>query len=238
MNTIYTPERLVEAMEKTLKRETEAGNLAPSGFTIAVTREAGANGALIARAIGERLSWPVYDRELLERVAEEMGLHAHALEDLDERPKGWLKECIDSLFTGTSVNEFSYLRRLLEKIVALAARGKCVIVGRGAAQALPAATTLRVRVVANLEDRIENVRRNQGLSPEDARRWVEKTDRERAQFIKCHFHMDSADSVHYDLVLNSSRFSVAECADIIIEALYRLQNHKAAAKKAEIVTAQ
>jgi hypothetical protein len=41
-------------------------------FTIALSREAGTYGAAMAREVGNRLGWPVYDSELLGRIAEDL----------------------------------------------------------------------------------------------------------------------------------------------------------------------
>src|SRR5262249_41409867 len=45
-------------------------------------------------------------------------------------------------------------RRRAETLLSRAAHGECIIVGRGAAQVLPPKTTLRVRMVGPLQDRI------------------------------------------------------------------------------------
>jgi cytidylate kinase len=82
---------------------------------------------------------------------------------------------------------------------------------------------LRVRLLATLEDRIAAVSREREVSRSEAARIVETTDRARVRFIKDHFHKYSTDPQHYDLVINTSRFSVAECADLILEALRRMQ---------------
>jgi cytidylate kinase len=208
----------------------------PPAFTVALSREAGANGALVARAVGERLGWSVYDRELLERVAAEMGQHATLLESLDERRQSWLAECLESFSSTPAVSEDSYVRHLLATVLALAAHGDCVIIGRGVPQVLPAATTLRVRVVAPLDVRVEAIRQRLGLDRAAAARWVEKTDDERARFVRYHFHKDPADPCGYDLILNSGRFAVAECSELIVEALHRLQAH-APAPHAELAPA-
>jgi cytidylate kinase len=115
------------------------------------------------------------------------------------------------------------VRHLVETLLALAARGDCVIVGRGACQVLPAATTLRVRLVGPLPERIASAQQRLQLNRADAARWVEETDRARAQFVRDHFHKDPNDARYYDLVLNSSRFSVAECTELIIDALRLFQ---------------
>jgi len=62
-----------------------------------------------------------------------------------------------------------------------------------------------------------------GVPREEAARHIQKKDRDRARFVLDHFHKDPADPLLYDLVLNSSRFSVSECAEVIILALQRMQ---------------
>lgn len=59
---------------------------------------------------------------------------------------------------------------------------------------------------------------------------VAAIDRQRVQFVREHFNKDTTDPSLYDLVLNTERFSVEQCADLIVEALHRLQ--AAVARKA------
>ena len=68
------------------------------------------------------------------------------------------------------------------------------------------------------------VMRQRSLSKRDAEKWVEATDRERAAFIKEHFRKDPTEPRQYDLLLNASRWSVMECADLIVDALGRLES--------------
>jgi cytidylate kinase len=207
------------------RRQAEGGETsrAPTAFTIALSREVGARGTSVARVLGERLGWQVYDHELVERIAQEMRLRASLLKSVDERRMSWIEECIENFSTVPTVTESSYVRHLLETVVSLGAHGECVIVGRGAAHVLPAATTLRVRLVAPLEDRIAFIRHQEGLSPAEAARYVEATDRERTRFARDHFFKDPTEAAGYDLVVNSGRFTVDECADLIIDGLRRLQ---------------
>ena len=96
--------------------------------------------------------------------------------------------------------------------------------GRGAAQILLAGTTLRVRLVAPLEERITATSQKRGMTRDEAKRYVEKTDQDRFDFVNAHFHKDLTNPEQYDLVLNSSRFSAEDCAGLIIEALHRLSS--------------
>jgi cytidylate kinase len=202
---------------------TVQGKPVPTAFTIALSREAGTYAASIAREVGNRLGWPVYDRELLQRIADDMGVRRALLDSVDERRAGWLNECLKGLSSAPAVSQGGYVRHLIETLLALGTLGNAVIVGRGATKVLPLATTLRVRVVAPLENRIEMVRREHGISEKEAARQVESTDRERNRFVKDHFLIDPVDPRNYDLVLNAARFSPGECADLILAALDRLR---------------
>jgi cytidylate kinase len=197
-------------------------------FSVAVSREAGSGGESVAREVGRRLGWPVYDNELLTHLAEEPRIDVHRLEGVDERPGSRLVEFVEAFAAASAVTEVTYFRRLLKLLLALGARGACVIVGRGAMVALAVDTTLRVRVVASPKDRIAAVAREQGLNPDEAARYVEARDRERSRFIKDHYRKDLTDPLLYDLVLNASRLSVDESAALVIEALLLLQGRKAA----------
>jgi hypothetical protein len=59
----------------------------------------------------------------------------------------------------------------------------------------------------------------------------------RMRFVKDYFRKDSADPRQYDLVVNSSRFSVGECADLIVESLRRFQAHEPVATQVSSVRA-
>src|SRR4051812_32268235 len=51
---------------------------------ICISREAGAGGGTIARMIGRRLDWKVYDHELLEAIAQRMEVPAEEVRGIDE----------------------------------------------------------------------------------------------------------------------------------------------------------
>jgi cytidylate kinase len=216
-DTLKMAERHWEAKTRFQGLETE------KAFAIALAREAGASGALVAGEIGKRLNWPVYDQLLLERIAQEMGLRTQLLESVDERRKSWLLEVVEG-FASAGVSELSYVRHLIQTILSLGVHGDCVIVGRGAAHILPRETTLCVRLVANLDDRIAAVGRRLSLTKDKAAKWVADTDRQRQDFIKDHFLKDPADPHHYDLILNVSTWSTSDCADLVLHGLRDLEN--------------
>jgi cytidylate kinase len=220
-------ESLVLAGSYAASRRKEPAPDAGPHFTIALSREVGAGGTSVGAAVGERLGWPVYDHELIERIAAQMHLRTSLLESVDERRRSWLLEAVEAFSSGRTVSESAYVRHLVETVLSLGTHGDCVIVGRGAALVLPPATTLRVRLIAEMEDRIRNMSRERGLSHQDAANLIDALDRERVRFSRDHFRKDVTDPSQYDLVLNTSRVSYAACADIVMAALRHLRERAA-----------
>src|SRR5262249_45355754 len=66
-------------------------------FSITISREVGAQGHSVAEELGRRLGWPVYDHEILDKMAEQMGKPREYLHALDERHVSWLEECLTNL---------------------------------------------------------------------------------------------------------------------------------------------
>jgi cytidylate kinase len=203
----------------------EAARMSPESpaLTLAISRQVGAGGTSIATEVGNRIGWPVYDHALLERIADEMHLRTQLLESIDERQTHWLTECVESFSQSPAISTNAYVRHLIQTILSLGAHGSCIIVGRGSAYILPPATTLRVRLIADREHRVLGLSRERGISRADADAQLDQIDRDRIAFIKDHFLRDPRDAQNFDMVLNSSCFSYVECADLIVEALHRLE---------------
>ncbi len=202
---------------------------ASHGWTIALSREAGTQGAPVAREVGKLLGWQVYDHELIEKIAEEMGMRTALLESVDERQQSWMHESIEASLAGLVrgnaspwASEAGYVHHLVETVHALGVHGECVIVGRGAAFILPVERTLRVRLVGPVRERITAYARQRGISEREAAREVRRIDHERRDFIWDHYNKDTLDPSHYDLILNAPRLSITKIAELIVESLHRL----------------
>jgi cytidylate kinase len=219
-----------ERRRQAVRPEAEARVLRP--LTIALAREAGAGASLIGAEVGRRLGWTVYGRDLVDRIAQEMGLRSNLLETLDEHHTSWLSDAMEQFLSTNAtpyVGENAFVKHLVETILALGTHGECVIVGRGSATILPAETTLRVRLVAPFRDRVASTAARLRISIDAATERVSTLDRERARFVRDHFLKDPEDARSFDLILNTSRFSINDCADLIIDALHRLAEARLAA---------
>ncbi|MHB1425472.1 MAG: cytidylate kinase-like family protein [Gemmataceae bacterium] len=223
--------RQTEALEHLLtgyRTESESSYETPEQtavghFTIALSREAGTPAPEAAREIAERLGWPVYDREVPARIAQETHLPLAVVEEIDERRQSWLMECFEFFNSSCQLGESRYFRHLISVIRSLGDRGGCVIVGHGAEFILPPQSTLRVRLVGNRDDRIAALRRSLHLDRWAAARRLDEINRERSRFLHEHFHVDPTQPGNYDLILNTSLWSPSDCADFMLSALH----HKA-----------
>ena len=200
---------------------------APPPLNIALSRQAGAGGTEVARAVGSRLDWPVYDQELVNRIAQEKGLKEQLLKSFDERYVSWVEEVVASLANETRPLDATYFNELMRLFKSLARAGHSVIVGRGAPHVLPQDTTLRVRLVAPRTDRVRRAQELLGVTADKAERWVDKQDHDRKAFVKFHFAVDADDPLGYDLLLNSGTFDIEECATIIVDAARVLESKTA-----------
>jgi len=64
---------------------------------------------------------------------------------------------------------------------------------------------------------------NLGLDEHAVASRIDEIDALRAEFVRSHFRKEVNDVHHYDIVLNTERFSVAQCADLIVAALKQLE---------------
>jgi hypothetical protein len=190
----------------------------PAGLTIALSREAGARGGSIARRVGRKLGWQVYDQELLEYMSQEATVRQGVVENLAGPAAVWVETRLQQLLSDDDLSQQPFVAHLARVVLALGAQGSVVLIGRGASCILPADSTLKVRVVAPLKERIAYMSQWLRLTEAEAAERVRLRDQRRAEFVETHFHRQP-DVVHqYDLVLNSSLLGEELCAELIARA--------------------
>jgi cytidylate kinase len=188
------------------------------GHYITISREAGACGGQIARAVSDLLGWEVLDQELLALVAKAAECSPVDVELIDETGMRWIRELFHNWIEHASMNYEKYLICLAAVMKAAAKQNNLVIVGRGSQFLLPREEGLSVRVIASKAFRIEQVQQVRGVSAKQARDWVEQTDRNRLEFVEQHFHHDLRDIRLYDLVVNVERLGIEGAAQQIADA--------------------
>ena len=74
---------------------------------------------------------------------------------------------------------------------------------------------LKVRVLADMDDRVRLETEREGIDAEEARRILEKDDEERRKWSQRLYGIDTADPSLYDLVFHISQLTVDDTVDII-----------------------
>jgi len=78
---------------------------------------------------------------------------------------------------------------------------------------------LKVRIIADLEDRVQEEMKREKISAEEARRILQKDDEERRKWSKHLYGIDTWDSSLYDLVIHIKSITVVDAVNIIKCAL-------------------
>jgi hypothetical protein len=187
---------------------------------IAISRESGSGGRLIAQLVSKKLHFDFYDRNLLNLIAQQAHLQKEIIFQLDEKKEYALLGIIRNLFGQEPLPDQAYIRGLYKTILTISAKGSAVILGRGANLIIPKQKCLRVRVMAPLATRIQNTVQYEALSVPEARRKVRILHFNRKNFCRKYFFKDISNTNSYDLVINTKYIKVEEAAQLIVD-LYR-----------------
>jgi len=196
---------------------------APGVSVVTISRECGSEGTHLAGLLAEALDFNFFDREIIQEIAKSAKISDRLLNTLDEKGLNMLEESIAALVNERHLWPDQFLRHLMKVVGAIGRHGRAVIVGRGANFALPADSNLRIRVLAPLDRRVENVSKRHQISYEEAHKLVLKTDADRRSFSRKYFYADISEPMHYDLIINTDRLSMKAAADTVKTALEGMQ---------------
>ena len=190
----------------------------PTSLTITISREAGTRGSTIAKKIGERLGWQVYSSDLFEYSHQDERVRQDLFDSLDAEATEWVDAAVSQFFRDAPPDHNQETREIVRMILCLGIRGDCVIVGRGAHCVLPNASTLKVRLIAPLQDRIAYMGQWMRLTRQEAEKQVAIHDRKRSEFVETHFRTPSQETHQYDMVLNTGLLGADLSTELVIQA--------------------
>lgn len=199
---------------------------------VTISRMAGCGAVYVAEKLAAYLDvhapappgvkWTTFDRQLMLKVLADHKLPTSLAKILSEDRTSFIQDTLADIFNVHPTAD-KMVKIIAETILQLAEVGNVIIVGRGAnivTAKLP--HVLHVRLVANLEDRIERVCREYNKTPDEARRYCLDEDPARTRYIKSYFKTDINDPLNYHLVLNTSKFTYEQVARMIADALLKL----------------
>jgi len=200
------------------KDKTEKQNLP----LITISREKGSGGRIIAYQVAKKLGsrWRVYHKEIIEKIAKDANLKKELIKEIDEKKLPLIDQLIFDFFGKKYLSLTRYQKLLTKTIAQIAQRGYAIIIGRGAEYLVPYA--LKVRIICEMNQRIENLMQFEGMTKDEAIENIKKSDEERTKFIKALYHHDPKKAHHYDLVIRTSKdLSLDDAISLIVLAAKR-----------------
>ncbi|MDR1136415.1 MAG: cytidylate kinase-like family protein [Clostridiales Family XIII bacterium] len=193
---------------------------------ITISREFGSGGRLIGKLTAEKLGIAFYDKDLIELIANESGLAADYIKDIDEilSARVPLNFSVGNIFSYTAFSTETmslqdHIHIILGNIINdIAEREACVIVGRCADYILRGREDcLNVFVHAATDSKLERITKEYNVPEKNALKEMEKIDKSRAGYYKYYSGQAWGLARNYHLSLNSSAFGLENCVKIITD---------------------
>lgn len=201
--------------QQALQRRSEDPQFWP---IITISREYGARGHALAETLSDRIGFTLWDRDLVQAIAEVTGSDEDIIDMLDERHRKAMDEMAFAAVLGARHSSTRYFRTLVRLVDAIARKGGSVIVGRGASYICEASDILNVRVVCPRDQRVRGYARRESIGLRAAECIVVKRDQNRADFVSHHFRRDVSEPSDYDVVVNAGSYDLDDMTAIVLAA--------------------
>ena len=189
---------------------------------ITISRGSYSRGEMVARKVAEKLGYECIGREVLLEASKEFNIPEIKLVRAIHDAPSILDRSIFGNERYMAYIQAALLRYLKkDNVVYHGLAGHFFV--RGISHAL------KVRIIADLEDRVKWEMEREGTSEEEALLLLKMDDKERRRWSKCLYGIDTADPSLYDLVIHIGKITVEEAADIITQTV-RLNGFKTTAE--------
>jgi cytidylate kinase len=203
-------------------------------FVITINRELGSGGRTVGRKLAERLGVPFYDKALINALQEKYHLTVDEIEKLKGRSHSWWAEFKRTLRIGTLQSETNYYQVKMgeepdilttdemfntekEILNGMVADESCIVAGRSGFYVFRNhPNRLSILIQASMDFRVHRVSQKQGLTPEEARKTIEKVDKMRENYVNKYTKTSRYDPRNYDLVISADGKTEDEIVDLIL----------------------
>lgn len=216
-------ERLIEAliavqMIDYQKQQSEKAKQPAKPNVVTVSRECGSMGAQVAQLLADVLELRCCDRSILQEVASRANVDEKLVKALDQHVSNIGDKLWKKLLHKDTLSYEDYYQNLVKTILSISRTGG-VILGRGANHILDETQAFRVRVTGSLNKCASFIAEQHKVDMERALEIAIQSNKERAEYIHKLYNADINDPSHYDLVINSDRFSQEQMVDLILLAM-------------------
>ncbi len=199
------------------KKSTEQKYASCPNLVVTISRHMGSGARIIAETVASDLGWSLWDRDLLDAMAEDADVSRQVVEQFDEKTISEIELFARSAMGDHEVSGFMYLRHLAKAVAAISKLGNAIILGRGANFLLPQA--LNIRIDESFDKRVRNMMEFEQMTKADAENQLKKSDKDRDSFLAKTFGKQRVENEQYDLVIWMDKFSNEGAIDIVKSAI-------------------
>ena len=202
-----------------------------SPYVITISRQFGCGGSFIGKILSSQLNILYMDREILAKVAEKLDTEVENIESRDEKSQNslfWIPIMNTSygefeLYTPPQINipsDYTIYNAEAEIIKKTVAEKSAIIIGRGGFHILKDHPRhLSVFLFADIEYRQKRVEEIYKLSPKEALKLIEETDKTRERYIKSLIDLDMKDARNYNISLDTGILGLECTKKVILECV-------------------
>lgn len=188
---------------------------------ITISREFGSGGRTIGKEVARQLGIPCYDKDLIEKIAEETGYAKEFIADESEYAPN--SNSFAYMFLGRGMDGLSNADKIWiaqKKVIEeLAENGACVIVGRCADYVLKdRVDCLNVFVYADKKFRAERIVKQYGESAVEPEKRLADKDKKRKLNYKYFTEQEWGRRENYHLCIDSGFLGIEKAVALIVEA--------------------
>ena len=188
---------------------------------ITISREYGAGGRSIAKAVAEQLGIPYYDKDFMKATAEQSG---YSLEDIEREGEelsrsGKILDNILNNVTAYTSSHDAIFKAQVQTILNLA-QNDCIIIGRCANLILRDAGVpcFDIFLHTDLEHQLARAKElTDGEQVDDLKKYVQNRVARRETYYKTYTNHELGDYHDYDLILDTGVLGYQNCADLIVD---------------------
>lgn len=196
---------------------------------VTISREFGCEGTELAIHLtdvlnekleaGDDRKWAYYDKNLLDKIAEDHNLKKDIIEAAENRSRGLVEQYLSKVLSNKP-DDYDVFQYLVSTMTTLANRGHVILVGRGSSvvtQGLEGGVHLRL--YSGDAFKVHRMKALHKGLPEDRDEIISLIHREgkrRDSFVEEHLAASPKESKFYHLMINNDRFSVPEMAEMVI----------------------
>ena len=186
---------------------------------IAIGREFGSGGHLVAKKLAEHYNIPLYSKELLDEVAKDGRYSKEVLERFDEKPMNFAFIPVPaggttiSLEQDIAIRQFNFIRKKANE-----EKESFVIVGRCAEEILSDnPNMISAFILGDKDTKTKRVMEREGVDEKTALNMMKKMDKMRKVYHNFYCESKWGDSRTYDICIKIGKVDVDTATDMIIK---------------------